>query len=170
MSVSPSEPPYFQDSLHGNHCFGCGAWNDRGLRIKSFWEGEEAVCLFTPAEHHSAMPPDVMNGGIIAAVMDCHCVCTSIADAYRRAGREIGEGEPLWYATAALQVRYLLPTPVAGPVSVRARIVEAGARKTVLKARLFASTGEMTADGEVVSVRVPAEWADPTGLLPHLSG
>ncbi len=165
MSTFPNQSDFFQDQMHGNHCFGCGAWNDKGLQIKSFWEGEESVCIFTPAKHHSAMPPDVMNGGIIAAVIDCHCVCTSIADAYRRAGREIGQGTTLWYATAALTVRYVRPTPVAHPVTVRAQVVDVGNRKTVLRAQMFDSGGTLTADGEVVSVRVPPEWSNPTGLL-----
>ena len=30
---------FFQDSLLGNNCYGCGAWNKKGLRIKSFWDG-----------------------------------------------------------------------------------------------------------------------------------
>ena len=165
MSTFPNQSDFFQDLMHGNHCFGCGAWNDKGLQIKSFWEGEESVCIFTPSEHHSAMPPDVMNGGIIAAVIDCHCVCTSIADAYRRDGREIGQGATLWYATAALTVRYVRPTPVAHPVTVRAHVTDVGNRKTVLKAQMFDGGGTLTADGEVVSVRVPLEWSNPTGLL-----
>ena len=165
MSTFPNQSDFFQDLMHGNHCFGCGAWNDKGLQIKSFWEGDTSVCIFTPAEHHSAMPPDVMNGGIIAAVIDCHCVCTSIADAYRRAGREIGQGATLWYATAALTVRYVRPTPVARPVTVRSHVVDVGNRKTVLKAQMFDGDGTLTADGEVVSVRVPLEWSNPTGLL-----
>ena len=93
---------FFQDSLLGNNCYGCGAWNKKGLRIKSFWDGNETVCVFTPQAHHAAMPPDVMNGGTISALIDCHCVCSSIADAYRYEDREIGEGELIWNATASL--------------------------------------------------------------------
>ena len=118
----PDDTEYFQPKMAGNHCFGCGAWNENGLRIMSTWDGEDSVCVFEPRGHHAAMPPDVMNGGIIAAVIDCHSVCTAIADGYRRAGREIGEGEPLWYATGSLRVNYRKPTPVAGPITVRTRI------------------------------------------------
>ena len=65
MSQSELNRTYFQDGLHDNHCYGCGAWNDQGLRIKSYWDGDEAVCTFQPEAHHAAMPPDVMNGGTI---------------------------------------------------------------------------------------------------------
>ncbi|MEX0762788.1 MAG: PaaI family thioesterase [Dehalococcoidia bacterium] len=163
-----SDRLYFQDRLHGNHCFGCGAWNDKGLRIKSYWDGDESVCDFEPQPHHAAMPPDVMNGGILASVIDCHSVCTAIADAYRRSGREVGEGEKIWYATASLQVNYRRPTPVDGPISVRARITEVRGKKTTLEVSLYSHTGQLTVDGLVVAVKVPQEWTDPTGLLKHV--
>ena len=35
-----------------NRCFGCGPANEKGLRIRSFVEGDELVCDWTPAEHH----------------------------------------------------------------------------------------------------------------------
>ncbi len=95
MSQPTPERTYFQDGLHGNHCYGCGAWNEKGLRIKSYWDGDEAVCVFEPEPHHAAMPPDVMNGGTIASVIDCHGVCSAIADAYKTEGREVGEGEKI---------------------------------------------------------------------------
>lgn len=114
------------------------------------------------------MPPDVMNGGILAAVIDCHSVCTAIAEAYRREGREVGEGQTIWYATGSLQVNYRLPTPVAGPITVRSRITEATGKKTVLSVELFSYEGEMTCDGSVLAIRVPDAWADPEGLLKHM--
>lgn len=166
--LTGNDEQYFQDGLHGNHCFGCGAWNERGLRIKSFWDGDESVCVFHPQPHHAAMPPDVMNGGIIAAVIDCHSVCTAIADAYRREGRQVGEGKKIWYATGSLQVNYRRPTPVDGPITVRSRITEVSGKKTRLEAQLFSHEGEMTCDGLVLAVRVPDEWADPEGLLKHM--
>ncbi len=114
------------------------------------------------------MPPDVVNGGILASVIDCHSVCTAIADAYRREGREVGEGPKIWYATGSLQVNYRKPTPVAGPFTVRSKIVEASGKKTSLTVQLFGFDGEMTCDGSVLAVCVPDEWADPEGLLKHL--
>ena len=83
-------------------------WSLEQKRIKNkiFWDGNETVCIFTPQAHHAAMPPDVMNGGTISALIDCHCVCSSIADAYRYEDREIGEGELIWYATASLSIQF----------------------------------------------------------------
>ena len=30
------------------HCFGCGRLNKEGMQIKSYWDGEECVCHYTP--------------------------------------------------------------------------------------------------------------------------
>ncbi len=166
--LEPGAESYFQDGLHGNQCFGCGAWNEKGLQIKSFWDGDEAVCVFDPQPYHSAMPPDVMNGGIIASVIDCHCVCSAIAGAYRAEGREVGEGATIWYATASLQVNYRKPTRIDGPITLRARITDVSGKKTSLAVDLFTHDGERTCDGAVLAIRVPDEWADPTGLLKHV--
>lgn len=76
-------PIAFQDQIPDNNCYGCGPGNREGLRIKSFWDGEAAVCTYRPEHHHSAGPPQFLNGGIIATLIDCHSVCTAIANAYR---------------------------------------------------------------------------------------
>ncbi len=80
----------FQDRMENNYCWGCGRLNDKGLQIKSRWDGEEGVCTWRPQEFHAAGPRDVLSGGIIASIIDCHSVCTAVADAYRFEGRHIG--------------------------------------------------------------------------------
>ena len=159
---------YFQDSFAYNHCVGCGRTNERGLQIKSHWDEHDsgtAVCDFEPRPHQSAYPLDVLNGGIIATLIDCHSIGTSIADGYRRAGRPIGDGDVILYATASLNVSYQKPTPISGPVRVVARVVEATERKTTVESTVLDKDGVETASGEVVAVVVPAAWANPKGLF-----
>ena len=57
----------FQDyySDHLSHCYGCGRLNKYGLQIKSYWDGEESVCMFHPRPYHIAIPGYVY-GGLIA--------------------------------------------------------------------------------------------------------
>ena len=144
----------FQDSMSGNHCFGCGADNEDGLRIKSFWSSPaESVCRFRPKAHQAAGPRGYLNGGIIATVIDCHGVCTAIADAYRREGREIGEGELIWYVTGLLKVDYRRPTPIGEEVTIRARVADIAGRKTWVDCEL-SSGGKSCADGRLLAVRV----------------
>jgi len=151
--------PAFQDALGETYCFGCGSQNHKGLQIKSRWEGEEAVSTFQPAEHHAAGPRHVLNGGIIATIIDCHSVCTAIAATYRAEKRELGSEPSLWCVTASLTVSYLKPTPLEPglPVELRARVVETSGKKTTVACSLFAR-GEECARGEVVAVRVSDAW------------
>lgn len=145
----------FQDSIPHNHCWGCGTLNPHGLQIKSFWEGEESVCRLQPRPEFMAGPTDVLYGGLIASIIDCHCICTAIADSYRAAGREIGSEPLLWSVTASLKVDYLAPTPLAKPVELRARVREIKGRKRIIDCALRSDGGEC-ARAEVIAVEVPA--------------
>ena len=112
----------FQEAISGNHCYGCGPQNAKGFRIQSFWEGDESVCTWEPEPHHAAGPKDVLNGGVIATLIDCHCLCTVVAAAYREEGRQIGSSPIIWYVTGSLQVSYLKPTAINKPVTLRAKV------------------------------------------------
>ena len=151
------EQPAFQDLIPGNNCFGCGPSNAQGLRIKSYWDEHGAAdCRYQPQPHHIAGPWQFINGGIIATLIDCHCICTSIADAYHREGRQIGSVPLIWYMTGSLSVTYHRPAPIATPVELRAEVAEVGPKKTLLTCSVTAA-GEECATGEVVAVRLPYE-------------
>ena len=147
----------FQDLIPDNRCFGCGPRNEHGLRIKSYWDGEESVCTFQPEPFHTAGPPQFLNGGITATIVDCHCVCTAIAYTYRAENRPIGSEPHIWCVTASLHVRYLKPIYLEDPVHLRARIIDSDGRRTKVACSVF-SRGSEAAKGEVVAVRVPPEW------------
>ncbi len=144
---------YYPDDL--SHCYGCGRLNEHGLQIKSRWEGDEAVCTYTPRPYHTAIPGYVY-GGLIASLIDCHSTGTASAAAYREAGREMGTAPALRFLTAALHVNYLKPTPLDVPLEVRATVEEVKGRKVVIASRLMAE-GQVCATGEVVAVQVPED-------------
>ncbi len=144
---------YYPDDL--SHCYGCGRLNEHGLQIKSRWEGDEAVCTYTPRPYHTAIPGYVY-GGLIASLIDCHSTGTASAAAYREAGREMGTAPALRFLTAALHVNYLKPTPLDVPLEVRATVKEVKGRKVVIASRLMAE-GQVCATGEVVAVQVPED-------------
>lgn len=147
----------FQDLIPDNQCFGCGPYNPHGLQIKSFWDGEEAVCTFQPSPHHMAGPPSFLNGGITATIVDCHSVCTAIAHAYRTENRAIGSDPSIWCVTASLHIQYLRPIPIEPAVHLRARILETSGRRTKIACTVF-SEGKDCAVAEVEAVRVAPEW------------
>ncbi|MGQ0750214.1 MAG: PaaI family thioesterase [Betaproteobacteria bacterium] len=149
----------FQDQIPDNCCYGCGPGNENGLRLKSYWDGDVSVSTFMPEHFHTAGPKHILNGGIIATIIDCHCICTAIADAYRRENRAIGTVPQIWCATASLKIDYLRPVALHQPVTLRAQIVEVGPKKTKVSCTLL-SEGQECATGEVLAVRVPATWRE----------
>lgn len=134
-------------------CWGCGRNNPDGLYIKSYWDGDEAVAHFMPQAQHTGHK-GVLNGGIIATLMDCHCMGLAMADAHRSEGRPIGSQPLITYVTASLKVDYLKPTPLSEkPVELRARVERTEGRKTWMSCSLYAD-GQETARGEVLGVRI----------------
>ena len=147
--------PAFQDQGSVHHCHGCGADNEHGLRLKSYWDGDDAVATWRAEPHHCGGTQNNLNGGIIASLIDCHSLNLAIAHAYRAAGRPIGSAPRIGYVTASLQVTYTKPTPIDQPIELRARITKQEQRKAWMSCILSAA-GEVRATGEVLGVRV--DW------------
>ncbi|WNJ21003.1 PaaI family thioesterase [Pontibacter sp. G13] len=143
---------YFQDHLPDKKCFGCGTENAEGLQIKSYWEGDEAVCFWTPKPHHHGWT-NILNGGILGTIIDCHCMGTAMAGAYRAEGRSLDSDPKYRYATGTMTVKYLKPTSNLDPVELRATIREIKGKKTVMECRAY-SNGVQTALAEVIAIRV----------------
>lgn len=150
--MDTSQKKYFQDSMPGNVCFGCGNDNHEGLQIKSYWDGDEAVCIWNSQEKYHGWS-DLMNGGIIATLIDCHCMGTAMAHAYKLEERPLDSMPEYRYATGTLNIRYQLPTSNIHPAELRARIKEVKGKKTVLDCQLI-SQGKVTVVAEVVAIRV----------------
>jgi len=148
---------YYPDNV--SHCYGCGRLNEHGLRIKSYWDGDEAVCTYTPQPYHIAIPGYVY-GGLIASLIDCHSTGTAAAAAYRAEGRAMDTEPPLRYVTAALHVDYVRPTPLGVPLELRSTVKEIRGRKVVVVTTLSAG-GEVCARGEVVAVQMPPHFVSP---------
>lgn len=142
---------YYPEDL--SHCHGCGRLNEEGLQIKSYWDGEESVCIYTPKHYHTAIPGYVY-GGLIASLIDCHSTGTAAAAKYKEENRAMDTLPPLRFVTASLHVDYLLPTPLGGPIEIRGRVTEVTGRKVVVESRLIAG-GKVCATGEVVAVQIP---------------
>jgi acyl-coenzyme A thioesterase PaaI-like protein len=149
------KPPSIQDHYPDeySHCYGCGRFNADGLQIQSYWDGDESVCTFRPAPYHIAIPGYVY-GGLIASLIDCHCVATAAAATYRAEEREMGSEPRLRFVTASLHVDYIRPTPLGVPLEVRGRVREIAGRKVTVDATLVAQ-GVLCARGSVVAVQLP---------------
>ncbi len=129
-------------------CFGCGPANRDGLRLRSFVYGEELVATFQPEAKHQAFE-GMVNGGIIGALLDCHCNWMAAWHLMQRQGLE----SPPCTVTAEYTIKLLKPTPVGGPLQLRAWVIEASERRARIGGSLSAN-GEVTATCEGVFVAV----------------
>jgi len=145
---------YYPDQLA--HCYGCGKLNEHGLQIKSYWDGDEAVCTYTPRPYHTAIPGYVY-GGLIASLIDCHATGTAAAASYRAENREMDTDPPFRFLTASLKVDYRRPTPIDCALELRAQVKEIKGRKVIVAVTLSAK-GEICATGEVVTVQMPEHY------------
>jgi uncharacterized protein (TIGR00369 family) len=122
-----------------NRCFGCGPANEKGLRIKSFVEGDEVVADFRPQPHHLAWE-GVVNGGICGALLDCHSNWTTAYHLMKKSGAK----EPPSTVTADFHVTLRRPTPLDATLRLRAKVVESQKDRAVVEASIEAN-GKVTA-------------------------
>lgn len=151
MHTEKAFQDYYPDQM--SYCFGCGRLNEHGYKIKSYWQGEESICVFTPQSYHIAVPGFVY-GGLIASLVDCHGTGTAAAAAYRSQGRPMDSEPPMRFVTGSLHVDYLKPTPLGVPLELHGRVKEIKGRKVVVDIDLFAM-GEVCVRGQVVAVQIP---------------
>jgi len=133
-----------------NQCFGCGPKNDRGLRIRSFAEGDDAaVCHWRAEPHHLAFP-GVLNGGICGALLDCHSNWTASWHLMKKSG----QATPPCTVTAEFDVKLKRPTPLDAELILRAHVVESEGDRAVVEATIEAN-GKVTATcrGTFVAVK-----------------
>jgi acyl-coenzyme A thioesterase PaaI-like protein len=132
-----------------NHCFGCGPANPKGLRVRSFEDGDGLVAHWTAEPHHEAFDGAV-SGGIVGTLLDCHSNWTASVHLMRQSGREA----PPCTVTSEFHVRLLRVTPSQGSLTLRARVVESAADRATVEATLEAG-GKTTATcrGVFVAVR-----------------
>ncbi|MHA1812226.1 MAG: PaaI family thioesterase [Candidatus Thorarchaeota archaeon] len=133
-------------------CYGCGARNLHGLQLRSYWDDDEVIATWTPEDHHLAFP-GILNGGVIATLIDCHATGAANAEAHRQG---LVDGFDSMYVTASLHVDYLRPTPLRSPITLRARVEEVGERTIIVTCELK-SEGEVCARGKVRAVRVDTQ-------------
>ncbi len=136
-------------------CYGCGPANDEGLQLKSYLgdDAETLVASVDPNEMFTSGAPNVMYGGHIASLIDCHSIWTAITFAYRAEERPLGSAPRIAFVTRDLCVDYRKPTPLDQPVHLTAWVEGDVGRKTTIQSKL-GTEGEPTATGEVLAVRV----------------
>lgn len=158
--MGAAQPEAFQDiAMPEGVCYGCGPANPDGLHIKSYWseDGSFVIAQYQPALKYTGWK-NLLYGGTIASLIDCHSNWTAMAFMYRAEGREVGTLPIIHCVTGTLNIKYLKPTPITATVQLKSWVEGEITRKARVICE-FTANGELTAQGDSIFVRV-----DP-GLL-----
>ncbi|MCO7578683.1 MULTISPECIES: PaaI family thioesterase [Pseudomonas] len=138
-------------------CFGCGSSNHHGLQIKSHWheDGEHVIAEHLPQSQYCGWP-DLVYGGLIAMLVDCHSNWTAMAYHYRNEQREPGSLPRIDCVTGNLGIKFIKPTPMGVPLTLRAKVEGDVGRKSRVICEVYAGD-VLTAIGDSVFVRVDTE-------------
>jgi len=132
-------------------CFGCGPANEQGLRIRSVpaadAAGAHVLCDHVPERQHEAFD-NIVSGGIIGTVLDCHMNWTAVFHFMKTRG--LDHAPPC--VTADFRVVFKRPTPT-GPLHIDAHVVSAADDRATVEATLSAG-GVVTALGSGTFVAV----------------
>lgn len=125
-------------------CFGCGAQNPIGLRLRFATDDRGVSAAFVPATEHQGFE-GVVHGGIISSVLD-----EAMAWATAAAG--------IWAVTGEMRVRFRQPVQVGDATRVQARVDETRGRIVKVSAELVREDdGAPVANATGTFVRVAAE-------------
>ena len=102
-------------------CYGCGSNNPHGLHIKSYWheDGVHVVAEHLPDARYCGWP-DLVYGGLIAMLVDCHSNWTVMAYHYRAEDRQSESLPRINCVTGNLGIKFIKPTPMGVPLTLRA--------------------------------------------------
>jgi uncharacterized protein (TIGR00369 family) len=128
-------------------CFGCSPYNDFGLQLEFWDDGDELVSYWTPRPVLQSYPK-VVHGGIQSTLMD------EIAGwvVYVKCGT-VG-------LTAEMKVRFRQPLYIdQGDITIRARLLEQNKRMATINARLINASGKICAEAEIRYFLVPENEA-----------
>ncbi|MBU1170426.1 MAG: PaaI family thioesterase [Proteobacteria bacterium] len=150
-----NENTCFQDVWMGNTCYGCGPANHDGMHIKSRWsdDGQFVIAEYLADAKYNSGMPDVMYGGTVASLVDCHSIWTAIAFAYKSENRILGSEPLILCVTGKLSITFIKPTPISKPLHLKAW-VEGGIDRKVNVICELGPSGDMTARAEVTAVKI----------------
>ena len=135
-------------------CFGCGTSKVHGLHVKSFWheDGVHVIAEHLPDAKYCGWP-DLVYGGLIAMLVDCHSNWTAMAFHYRAQQREVDSLPRINCVTGNLGIKFIKPTPMGVPLTLRARVEGEVGRKSRVICEVYAGD-VLTAVGDSIFVRV----------------
>lgn len=132
----------------GNHCFGCGTLNPRGLHLHFEFDTANAEEISASAQIQLTKthqgPPGYVHGGIIATLLD---------ESMSKLNRLLD----VVAMTRHMEVDYLRPVPIDAELTITSRHVRRDGRKIFHAAEIVGPDGNVLARGKALFVVI-----DPT--------
>ena len=128
-------------------CFVCGQQNPIGLKLSWYndLDAQQIRATVTVPEHFNGYP-DVVHGGILAAILD------------ETAGRAIMlDNTHNLMVTLKLEVTYRRPTPTKTPLTVIGWVIKQGKNRAQVAGEIRLPDGTVTAECQALVVRPPKE-------------
>ena len=129
-----------------NHCFGCGPYNEQGLRLAFTRTGDKSVEVEFTAEEHLCGAPNIIHGGIQATLLD---------EASGFACRTLFPDEAeLKIVTAEFSLRYRRPVPTGEKLIVRGEVSRSDGRSIFIDAAIIDADGNTLTTSNARWVRI----------------
>ncbi len=132
---------------HDYNCFGCSPFNEIGLQLE-FWEdGDELLATWQPRKSLEGWG-NVVHGGIQAALLD------------ELAGWIVLIKMKTSGVTSALNVKYIKPVNISkGEITVKGKLVSTDKKLATISASLFDGDGIECATAEIIYFCLPENIA-----------
>ncbi len=144
MSADPaSQVPLLFDDQH--HCFGCGAHNRIGMRLRFFVDEAGAATSTLRLARRFQGPHGFVHGGVIAALLD---------EAMSKAIHASAHGASIMALTRQMETEYLRPTPLGASLRLRGTEDRVEGRKHFCSATLSDAGGHVLARGKALFIAI----------------
>ena len=143
--VPKSEPLPFDDQ---HNCFGCGAHNRIGLRLRFFLDHQDSgpgVVSTLRLSKRFQGPHGFVHGGVIAAMLD---------EAMSKSIHAGAHGHTIMALTRHMETEYLRPTPLGATVTLRGREDRVEGRKHFCSATVQDAGGQILARGKALFIAI----------------
>ncbi len=139
--------PYLHWRKDGYNCFGCAPWNEAGLKLEFFEDGDDIVTYFTPGKEYQSWV-NTLHGGIQATLLD------------EVAGWVVTRKLQTAGVTSNMNIRFRHPAPAANgaTLEVRARLREMRHNLAVIDGEIR-HEGKLLSNAEIIYFTMPQEKA-----------
>jgi uncharacterized protein (TIGR00369 family) len=144
--MQQTRTPLAFDDQH--NCFGCGAHNRIGMKLRFFLEGDANVVATLKAARRFQGPHGFVHGGVLAALLD---------EAMSKAIHAGAHGQTIMALTRHMETEYLRPVPLGTRITLRGREERVEGRKHFCTSTIEDDAGTVLARGKALFIGIARE-------------